>query len=101
MKIAKVIGNIWATRKEERLAGYKLLIVQPVNIQDGSPDRAPIVAADMIGAGMGETVIIVGGSSARSAAGDMSVPVDATVVGIVDDQEFDPGILEEKEAVKP
>ena len=101
MKIAKVIGNIWATRKEERLAGYKLLIVQPVNILDGSPDRAPIVAADMIGAGMGETVIIVGGSSARSAAGDMSVPVDATVVGIVDDQEFDPGILEEKEAVKP
>lgn len=101
MKIAKVIGNIWATRKEEWLAGYKLLIVQPVNILDGSPDRAPIVAADMIGAGMGETVIIVGGSSARSAAGDMSVPVDATVVGIVDDQEFDPGILEEKEAVKP
>ena len=101
MKIAKVIGNIWATRKEERLAGYKLLIVQPVNILDGSPDRAPIVATDMIGAGMGETVIIVGGSSARSAAGDMSVPVDATVVGIVDDQEFDPGILEEKEAVKP
>ena len=101
MKIAKVIGNIWATRKEERLAGYKLLIVQPVNILDGSPDRAPNVAADMIGAGMGETVIIVGGSSARSAAGDMSVPVDATVVGIVDDQEFDPGILEEKEAVKP
>ena len=48
-----------------------------------------------------DRVIIVGGSSARSAAGDMSVPVDATVVGIVDDQEFDPGILEEKEAVKP
>ncbi|MGI6181295.1 MAG: EutN/CcmL family microcompartment protein [Agathobaculum sp.] len=100
MKIAKVIGNIWATRKEERLAGYKLLIVQPINILDGSRDRTPIVAADTIGAGMGETVIIVGGSSARSAAGDMSVPVDATVVGIVDDKEFDPGILEEKEAVK-
>ena len=93
MKIAKVIGNIWATRKEERLAGYKLLIVQPVNILDGSPDRAPIGAADMIGAGMGETVIIVGGSSARSAAGDMSVPVDATVVGIVDDQEIDRSVL--------
>ena len=94
MKSGKVIGNIWATRKEERLAGYKLLIVQPINILDGSKDRAPIVAADMIGAGMGETVILVGGSSARSAAGDMSVPVDATVVGIVDDQEFDPSIVE-------
>lgn len=94
MKIAKVIGTIWATRKEERLNGYKLLIVQPVNILNGALDRAPIVAADMIGAGVGETVIIVGGSSARSAVGDMSVPVDATVVGIVDDQEIAPDVLE-------
>ena len=93
MKVAKVIGNIWATRKEEKLAGYKLLIVQPINILDGSKDKTPIVAADMIGAGMGETVIIVGGSSARSAAGDMAVPVDATVVGIVDDQEIDRSVL--------
>ena len=95
MKVAKVIGNIWATRKEEKLSGYKLLIVQPINILDGVRDRAPIVAADIIGAGVGETVLIVGGSSARSAAGDMSVPVDATVVGIVDDQEIDPSVLEE------
>ena len=94
MKIAKVIGTIWATRKEERLNGYKLLIVQPVNFLNGALDRAPIVAADMIGAGVGETVIIVGGSSARSAVGDMSVPVDATVVGIVDDQEIAPDVLE-------
>ena len=94
MKIAKVIGTIWATRKEERLNGYKLLIVQPVNILNGALDRAPIVAADMIGAGVGETVIIVGGSSARSAVGDMSVPVDATVVGIVDDRELVPEALE-------
>ena len=94
MKIAKVIGTIWATRKEERLNGYKLLIVQPVNILNGALDHAPIVAADMIGAGVGETVIIVGGSSARSAVGDMSVPVDATVVGIVDDQEIAPDLLE-------
>ena len=61
---------------------------------NGALDRAPIVAADMIGAGVGETVIIVGGSSARSAVGDMSVPVDATVVGIVDDQEIAPDVLE-------
>ena len=94
MKVAKVIGNIWATRKEEELAGYKLLSVQPINILDGSKDKTPIVAADIIGAGVGETVIIVGGSSARSAAGDMAVPVDATVVGIVDDQEIDSSILD-------
>lgn len=41
MKVAKVIGNIWATRKEEKLAGYKLLIVQPINILDGSMDKPP------------------------------------------------------------
>ena len=95
MRVAKVIGNIWSTRKEEKLSGFKLLIVQPINVLDGSLDKAPIVAADTIGAGVGETVIVVGGSSARSAAGDMSVPVDATVVGIVDDQEIDPDVLQE------
>ena len=68
--------------------------MQPINILDGSMDKPPMVAADIIGAGVGETVLIVGGSSARSAAGDMSVPVDATVVGIVDDQEIDPSVLE-------
>lgn len=93
MRFGKVIGNIWSTRKEERLSGLKLLVIQPLNILDGSPDRAPIIAADMIGAGVGETVIVVGGSSARSAVGDMGVPVDATVVGIVDDQELHPELL--------
>ena len=93
MRVAKVIGNIWSTRKEEKLSGLKLLLVQPLNILDDSCDKVPIVAADIIGAGVGETVIIVSGSSARSAAGDMSTPVDATVVGIVDDMEFDPSRL--------
>lgn len=93
MKIAKVIGNIWATRKEDKLAGIKLLIVQPINIVDGSKDKIPIVAADIIGAGIGETVLIVGGSSARGAAGGLDIPVDATVVGIVDDQEIDQTII--------
>ena len=90
MKVAKVIGNIWATRKEEKLAGLKLLLVQPLDVLT---ERPPIVAADIIGAGVGETVLVVGGSSARSAAGDMSIPVDATVVGIVDDQEIDRSVL--------
>lgn len=93
MKIAKVIGNIWATRKEDKLAGIKLLIVQPINIIDGSKDKTPIVAADIIGAGIGETVIIVGGSSARGAAGSLNIPVDATVVGIVDGHEIDHALI--------
>ena len=90
MKVAKVIGNIWATRKEEKLAGLKLLLVQPLDVLTGKAERPPIVAADIIGAGVG---LVVGGSSARSAAGDMSIPVDATVVGIVDDQEIDRSVL--------
>lgn len=93
MIIGKVIGNIWATRKEEKLAGLKLLIVQPINIVDDSNYKVPIVAADIIGAGIGETVIMVGGSSARGAAGSMDIPVDATVVGIVDDREIDQNLI--------
>lgn len=94
MQIGRVIGNIWATRKEERLAGLKLLIVQPINVIDGMSDKSPIVAADIIGAGIGETVILVGGSSARGAAGGLDIPVDATVVGIVDGQDIDHTLIQ-------
>ncbi|EHL66951.1 EutN/CcmL family microcompartment protein [Cloacibacillus evryensis] len=94
MKVARVIGNIWATRKEQKLSGFTLLILQRIDITTGQDDGAPIVAVDLIGAGCGEMVIFVGGSSARSAAGDMSVPVDATVVAIVDNFEL-PGCKRE------
>lgn len=95
MRVAKVIGNIWATRKDEKLAGFKLLLLQPINIVNGAKEGIPIVGADMIGAGVGETVIVVSGSSARSAAGDMQVPVDAMVVGIVDGKDIDAELAEE------
>ncbi|HIX28459.1 MAG TPA: EutN/CcmL family microcompartment protein [Candidatus Blautia stercoravium] len=93
MKTGKVIGTIWATRKEEKLAGLKLLVIQPVNLLDDKPIEYPIVAADIIGAGVGEKVIYVGGSSARNAAGGSDIPVDATVVGIVDDQEIEEDMI--------
>ena len=93
MKIAKVLGNIWATRKEERLAPFKLLILQPINVIDNSLDDAPMVAIDIIGAGVGETVIYVSGSSARSASGNTSNPIDASVVGIVDDFDIDTKVI--------
>ena len=89
MKAGRVIGNIWATRKEERLAGLKLLVVQPIDLLDSCPIEPPIVAADIIGAGVGETVLYVSGSSARGAAGGLDIPVDATIVGIVDGHEID------------
>ena len=93
MFVGKVIGNIWATRKDEKLSGLKLLIVQPIDYLDEAREKSPIIAADAIGAGVGEEVIIVGGSSARSAVGNMSVPVDATVVGIIDDKDIDKSVL--------
>lgn len=93
MQVGKVIGTIWATRKEEKLAGLKLLIVLPIDLLTENRENSPIVAADIIGAGVGETVLIVSGSSARSAVGDSKIPVDATVVGIVDDQEIDKNVL--------
>ncbi|UWP60875.1 EutN/CcmL family microcompartment protein [Ruminococcus gauvreauii] len=96
MKTGKVIGNIWATRKEERLAGLKLLVIQPIDLLDDSPIEYPIVAADIIGAGVGEKVIYVGGSSARGAAGSADIPVDATVVGIVDGQEIEESLVERR-----
>ena len=51
MKTAKVIGNIWATRKDENLNGLKLLVIQPINLIDLHPVGEPIIAADIIGAG--------------------------------------------------
>ena len=93
MKTGKVIGNIWATRKEEKLAGLKLLVIQPINLLDDKAIEYPIIAADIIGAGVGEKGMYVGGSSARTAAGGRDIPVDATVVGIVDDQEIEENLI--------
>ena len=93
MKTARVIGNIWATRKDENLNGLKLLIIQPVKIVDEKAIGEPIIAADIIGAGVGETVIYVSGSSARPAAGSGNVPVDATIIGIVDGQDIETDLI--------
>ena len=89
MKVAKVIGNIWATKKEERLQGYKFLLIQYVDVTNGDVKGNPEVAVDMIDAGVGETVIVVSGSSARNASGNVNLPVDATIVGIVDGLDID------------
>jgi ethanolamine utilization protein EutN len=97
MIMGKVIGNIWATRKDQRLNGIKLLVVQPIsyNNSDSSDNPADaavtapcgtMIAGDIIGAGVGERVLVVTGSSARTAAGDVQIPIDATVVGIIDEE---------------
>ena len=83
MILAHVVGTVVATRKDERLGGSKLLLVQPVS-PGGEPRGGPIVAVDTVDAGAAETVLVVSGSSARMAAGLTDRPVDAAIVGIVD-----------------
>ena len=83
MIVAKVVGNVWATRKEESLQGMKLMIVQAIDaISDEL--RESFVAVDQVGAGIGETVIVTTGSSARLAKLGEHSPIDAVIVGIVD-----------------
>ncbi len=82
MILARVVGTVVATRKDERLEGRKLLLCRPVNPQ-GEFEGSHLVAVDTVGAGFHETVLLVSGSSARMAAGKES-PLDSAIVGIVD-----------------
>ena len=83
MQIARVIGDIVATRKDEKLVGTKLLIVQPVT-PDGQPAGRALVAVDSVGAGVGEYVFFVRGKEASFPFYPAEPPVDAGIVGIVD-----------------
>ncbi len=87
MMIGNVIGNIWATKKDEGLNGLKLLIVEPLNVKTNQYET-PIIAADIVGAGIGEQVLVILGGSARHAASkNTSYAIDAVIVGIIDDLE--------------
>ena len=83
MIVAKIVGTVVATRKDERLVSNKLLVARPVD-PHGKADGSYLVAVDTVEAGVGETVLIVSGSSARMASGMKDCPVDAAVVGIID-----------------
>jgi microcompartment protein CcmK/EutM len=83
MLLAKVVGTVVATRKDQRLVSNKLMVARPVD-PHGKPEGHYLVAVDTVDAGVGETVLIVSGSSARMAAGLKDCPVDAAIVGIVD-----------------
>ena len=83
MQLAKVVGSVVATRKEESLSGLKLLLVRPVD-EEGREGATVLVAADAVGAGPGEVVLIAAGSSARQTLATDKRPVDAVVMAIVD-----------------
>lgn len=82
--IGIVIGNVWATRKEESLNGLKFMVVQRLEPSDQTAQES-FVAVDCVGAGIGERVLVVTGSSARKALDNPHAPVDAAIVGILDD----------------
>ncbi|MFN7915895.1 MAG: EutN/CcmL family microcompartment protein [Vicinamibacterales bacterium] len=83
MQIARVIGTVVSTRKDENLTGIKLLLVQPLT-PEREPAGRPLVAVDAVGAGVGEEVFFVRGKEASFPFYPVEAPVDAGIVGIVD-----------------
>ena len=83
MLFARVLGTVVCTRKDDKLVGTKLLMVQPVNMKQ-EPEGKPLVAVDAVGAGEGEVVLIVQGSSARQTRRTEGNPCDCAIMAIVD-----------------
>ena len=83
MIVGRVVGSIVSTRKSEKLVGNKFMIVEPLQTMQAAGSQ--FVAIDNIGAGIGETVLVAQGSAARIGCGVPDAPVDAAIVGIVDE----------------
>ncbi|MEA3265577.1 MAG: EutN/CcmL family microcompartment protein [Candidatus Fermentibacteria bacterium] len=84
MIIGNVVGNVWATRKNDSLTGLKLMIVQRLDVCSNE-EKESFVAADLVGAGIGERVLVATGSAARQSAEMQNALVDATIIGIIDE----------------
>ena len=85
MILAKVCGSIVSTSKNEKLVGYKIMIVKP--IENDKEIEKYFIAVDGVGAGVGEKVLVALGSAARLGIQNPDAPVDATIVGIVDENQ--------------
>ncbi|MBI4375717.1 MAG: EutN/CcmL family microcompartment protein [Elusimicrobia bacterium] len=95
MIFARVSGTVVCTQKDEKLVGSKLLLVQPVDASGASKGN-PVVAVDSVGAGEGELVLVVQGSSARQTSRTQGNPVDAVIFAIVDTIQQDGKIVFQK-----
>ncbi len=95
MLLGKVVGTLVSTRKDEKLEGLKFLVLQRVNIE-GKAQDGYVVAADAVGAGVGEVVMYASGSSARQTVMTDKRPCDAVVMGIVDTWEVDGDVKYQK-----
>ncbi len=91
MQIGTVVGTVVSTQKHRKLEGAKLLLVQPHG-PDGTPRGGPLLAIDSVGAGIGERVLVViEGKAAGDALGRKAAPVDAAIVGIIDQIDLENG----------
>ena len=91
MFLGRVIGQVWATRKSEDLVGKRLLVIEPLDErrEPAAPKVSAVVAADPVGADIGEHVLVAFGKAARVACGgDGDYAFEAAIVGIVDDFEI-------------
>jgi ethanolamine utilization protein EutN len=86
--LGTVVGQVVCTQKDPSLLGKKILVVQPLRLDEMKSSGQPIVALDSIGAGEGEVVMVVGGSSARFASDFSKTTVDQSIVAIVDSVEI-------------
>lgn len=89
MILGKVVGTLVATRKDEGLAGQKLLVVRQVDVHTGEPTGGSVIAVDGVGAGVEEYVLYASGSSARQTEATRDRPCDAIVMAIVDTWEVE------------
>lgn len=83
MVTARLIDNIWATRKADSLGGFKFMLAEVIG--GGTDNGKRMVVADIISAGIGDRVIVATGSSARRMVGNDDIPIDAAVIGIIDE----------------
>ena len=88
MLFAKVVGTVVSTRKDEKLEGFKFLLLQNIDA-DGKEKEQFVVAVDSVGAGIGEVVLYASGSSARQTPMTEGKPVDATIMAIVDNWDIE------------
>ncbi len=84
MQIARVVGNVVSTSKSEKLNGLKMLLVKPIDLETFEEKGNVIVAFDTVGAGEGEVVMLVSGSSSRQTALTENRPSDTAIIAIID-----------------
>jgi ethanolamine utilization protein EutN len=96
MIIGQVVGSVVSSSKDEKLQGKKLLIVQPLDMVSIQKDGKQLVAIDTVGSGKGEVVMVVSGSSARQTIITNGTPVDAAIIGVVDQIEIEGNITFDK-----